>query len=144
MFWTRNPKRYVTRFWKFCTSRASRQLNLRKLGPTISKVYIFWKKISWGIEIWHQKWSRVKCKDFVTNYILIFEGQKIRNVQDPYFFNLSSYLWFHNIFELLRVEFWTQDQVFLFKFPFRKCITLGGFSSHNKNIWIQKYTNSEH
>ena len=34
-----------------CTSRASRQFNLRNLGPTISKVYIFWKKISWGIQI---------------------------------------------------------------------------------------------
>ena len=59
-FWTRHPKRYITRFWKFCTSRASRQFNLQNLSPTISKVYIFWKEISWGIQIWHSIWYRVR------------------------------------------------------------------------------------
>ena len=78
VFWTRHPKRYITRFWKCCTSRASRQLNLRNLSPTISKVYIFWKEISWGIQIWHQKWSRVKYKDFVTNLFVILRAKKLK------------------------------------------------------------------
>ena len=54
------PTRYVARFWNVHTFRASSELYSKNVSPTLSKVYIFWKEIWWGIQIWLWKWGRVR------------------------------------------------------------------------------------
>ena len=133
VFWTRHPKRYVTQFWQFRTSRASRQLTLWNITLPYQKYTFserkFHEESKYGIRMREDEVQR-----FCDQFYLDFEGPKMKKIKDPYFFNLSSYLRFQIIFE------------FLLKFPFRICITLGGFSLSfflYKNMQIPNMNNGQ-
>ena len=124
-------KCYVARFWKFCSSRASRQLNSKNLGPSISKVYIFWKQISWGIQIWHVKCSRVRYQNVVTNWNLIFRTKKWKIFRIHIFLTVILPLIPNHIWIPLEISFQKMYNSMRFLF-----LTIKIFASKNMQILI--------